>query len=216
MIDRREILAMAATVSLRPDVIEKDYVLGWLLAGIYNHPAINKNWVFKGGTCLKKCYFETYRFSEDLDFTLTDESQIDKDFLRSVSNHVSYAFARKLEDKDVTVAEWAFMRVLYEKAPLAPSIVAQKMGMTKGAITKLADRLIAKALISREASTDDGRAQTIGLTRKGKKLVPKLAVLADQNDRECFSHLSEKEQKALRDILRKLSTGLGITSVPVK
>ena len=82
MIDRREILAMAATVSLRPDVIEKDYVLGWLLAGIYNHPAINKNWVFKGGTCLKKCYFETYRFSEDLDFTLTDESQFDKDFLR--------------------------------------------------------------------------------------------------------------------------------------
>lgn len=93
MIDRREILAMAATVSLRPDVIEKDYVLGWLLAGIYNHPAINKNWVFKGGTCLKKCYFETYRFSEDLDFTLTDESQIDKDFLRSTFE---------------TIAEWVY------------------------------------------------------------------------------------------------------------
>jgi predicted nucleotidyltransferase component of viral defense system len=93
MIDRREILAMAATVSLRPDVIEKDYVLGWLLAGIYNHPAINKNWVFKGGTCLKKCYFETYRFSEDLDFTLTDESQIDKDFLRGTFE---------------TIAEWVY------------------------------------------------------------------------------------------------------------
>ncbi len=93
MIDRREILAMAATVSLRPDVIEKDYVLGWLLAGIYSHPAINKSWVFKGGTCLKKCYFETYRFSEDLDFTLTDENQIDKDFLRSTFE---------------TIAEWVY------------------------------------------------------------------------------------------------------------
>jgi len=30
------------------------------------------SWAFKGGTCLKKCYFETYRFSEDLDFTLTE------------------------------------------------------------------------------------------------------------------------------------------------
>lgn len=62
MIERREILAMAGTMGLRPDVIEKDYALGWLLAGIYNHPAINRTWGFKGGTCLKKCFFETYRF----------------------------------------------------------------------------------------------------------------------------------------------------------
>ncbi len=82
MIEKREILAMAATMGLRPDVIEKDYALGWLLAGIYHHPAIKRTWVFKGGTCLKKCFFETYRFSEDLDFTLTDDSQINEAFLR--------------------------------------------------------------------------------------------------------------------------------------
>ena len=35
--------------------------------------ALRESWLFKGGTCLKKC-FETYRFSEDLDFTLTDAS----------------------------------------------------------------------------------------------------------------------------------------------
>jgi predicted nucleotidyltransferase component of viral defense system len=34
--------------------------------------------------CLKKCFFETYRFSEDLDFTLTDESQLDEAFLKDV------------------------------------------------------------------------------------------------------------------------------------
>ena len=70
MIDRRELLAAAANLGLLPNVVEKDYVLGWLLAGIFNHPALAEKWVFKGGTCLKKCYFETYRFSEDLDFTL--------------------------------------------------------------------------------------------------------------------------------------------------
>jgi predicted nucleotidyltransferase component of viral defense system len=37
--------------------------------------------VLKGGTCLKKCYFETYRFSEDLDFTLTDVAHLEADFL---------------------------------------------------------------------------------------------------------------------------------------
>ncbi len=56
-------------------MVEKDYVLGWLLAGIAEHPQ-TRSWVFKGGTCLRKCWFETYRFSEDLDFTVT-ESDLD-------------------------------------------------------------------------------------------------------------------------------------------
>ena len=81
MIDNREILAMAGRLDLLPNVIEKDYVLSWVLAGIFQHPALTGSWVFKGGTCLKKCYFETYRFSEDLDFTLTDRRQLDEGFL---------------------------------------------------------------------------------------------------------------------------------------
>jgi predicted nucleotidyltransferase component of viral defense system len=76
MIDKREVLETASALGLLPNVVEKDYVLGWLLAGINAHPDLADSWVFKGGTCLKKCYFETYRFSEDLDFTLRDESQI--------------------------------------------------------------------------------------------------------------------------------------------
>ncbi len=83
MIDRREILDMATQMSLNPHVVEKDYVLGWMLAGIASHPILRETWVFKGGTCLKKCYFETYRFSEDLDFTLTDPSQINEEFLKT-------------------------------------------------------------------------------------------------------------------------------------
>ncbi len=66
---------------LTPNIIEKDYLLGWLLAGISNHPELGQSWIFKGGTCLKKCYFETYRFSEDLDFTLARAEHQDKDFL---------------------------------------------------------------------------------------------------------------------------------------
>jgi predicted nucleotidyltransferase component of viral defense system len=84
MIDKREILEAASSLSLLPGIVEKDYVLGWILAGINAHEKLSESWVFKGGTCLKKCYFETYRFSEDLDFTLRNESHIDEDFLRSV------------------------------------------------------------------------------------------------------------------------------------
>ena len=84
MIDKREILDVAERMSLQPHIVEKDYVLGWILAGIYAHDEIKDSWVFKGGTCLKKCFFETYRFSEDLDFTLTDEAHLDATFLKRV------------------------------------------------------------------------------------------------------------------------------------
>ena len=72
-----------------PSVVEKDYVLGWILAGINAHEELSDSWVFKGGTCLKKCYFETYRLSEDLDFTLHDESQLDEGFLRPALDAVA-------------------------------------------------------------------------------------------------------------------------------
>src|SRR5688572_27224986 len=81
VIDRREILEAAGELGLQAQVVEKDYVLGWILAGIYSHAHLTGSWVFKGGTCLKKCYFETYRFSEDLDFTVTDATQLEQPFL---------------------------------------------------------------------------------------------------------------------------------------
>src|SRR5260370_17620313 len=88
MIERREILEAASSVSLLPHIVEKDYVLGWILAGIDAHEELSESWVFKGGTCLNKCYFETYRFSEDLDFTLRNEDHLDEEFLRRVFEDV--------------------------------------------------------------------------------------------------------------------------------
>jgi predicted nucleotidyltransferase component of viral defense system len=76
VITSREIADAANEWQLRHDVVEKDYVLGWLLAGIAAH-ASTERWAFKGGTCLRKCWFETYRFSEDLDFTVTDDRDLD-------------------------------------------------------------------------------------------------------------------------------------------
>jgi predicted nucleotidyltransferase component of viral defense system len=88
MIDRREILESASSLGLLPSVVEKDYFLGWVLAGISAHQEFSESWIFKGGTCLKKCYFETYRFSEDLDFTLRDESHLDEASLRPALQEV--------------------------------------------------------------------------------------------------------------------------------
>lgn len=84
MIGKPEIIQIAGQLGLNPHVVEKDYALGWLLAGIFANDRIADSWVFKGGTCLKKCFFETYRFSEDLDFTLKDQSHLDEAFLKEV------------------------------------------------------------------------------------------------------------------------------------
>ncbi len=84
MIGRAELLGIATALRLNPHIVEKDYALGWALAGIFAHEELAGSWVFKGGTCLKKCFFETYRFSEDLDFTLTNEAHLDEAFLKHV------------------------------------------------------------------------------------------------------------------------------------
>lgn len=86
MITNREVAALAGEWGLRHDVVE-DYILGWLLAGIAEHPVTNL-WAFKGGTCLRKCWFETYRFSEDLDFTVP-EADIDPVHLRATFEEVA-------------------------------------------------------------------------------------------------------------------------------
>ena len=70
MIKPGEIQQKARAVGVRDQQIEKDYILSWILKGIAQHEQLSKVTVFKGGTVLKKIYFEDYRFSEDLDFTL--------------------------------------------------------------------------------------------------------------------------------------------------
>ena len=70
MITRAEINDRSALWGLQPRVVEKDYVIGWALWGIGGDTHLSDSWAFKGGTCLKKCYIDTPRFSEDLDFTV--------------------------------------------------------------------------------------------------------------------------------------------------
>ena len=55
MIFKEEIQMMATKKRLGIDIVEKDYILSWVLAGIHHHAATKNSWIFKGGTCLKKC-----------------------------------------------------------------------------------------------------------------------------------------------------------------
>lgn len=90
-------------------------------------------------------------------------------WLRMVSNAVSQEFACKVAGEEVTVAEWVFLRALFNDDGLAPTALADRMGMTRGAISKLADRLTAKGLVARSGSATDKRGQSLSLTPEGRE-----------------------------------------------
>ncbi len=137
-------------------------------------------------------------------------------WLRFVSNHVSHAFARKLLDSGVTAAEWVVLRLLYGVGEMSPSVLADRMGMTRGAASKLVDRLLAKELVTRQERSDDRRFQDIALTPAGRRLVPALAAIADENDEEFFSPLSAEERRVLVGTLKKLVQAHGLHKLPTE
>ncbi|MBG0793517.1 MarR family transcriptional regulator [Methylocystis sp. H62] len=136
-------------------------------------------------------------------------------WLRAVSNAVSQNFARRVEKEGVTVAEWVFLRTLYDANRIAPSMLAERMGMTRGAISKLAERLDEKGLVEHEANPTDRRAQVLALTEAGRALVPALAAIADANDAAFFKMLAPDEQRALRALLMKIISERKLTKAPI-
>ncbi|HTV17125.1 MAG TPA: MarR family winged helix-turn-helix transcriptional regulator [Polyangiaceae bacterium] len=136
-------------------------------------------------------------------------------WLRFVSNHVSNAFKAKVEAAGVSVSEWVVLRQLYAGQLAAAGAIAEAIGMTKGAVSKVVARLEEKRLLQRSVLEDDRRQQGLALTAKGRELVPELARLADENDAEFFGHLSKPARAELLATLRELVHHHGLESVPV-
>ena len=75
MMTTAQLHRVAEKEGLRFGQAEKDYVILWLLSGLAKAGAKKHGWVFKGGTCLRHCYYEGYRFSEDIDFSCRPEGE---------------------------------------------------------------------------------------------------------------------------------------------
>ena len=136
-------------------------------------------------------------------------------WLRFVSNHVSHAFRLKVEQHGVTVADWVVLRTLFDVEAISPSRMAEGIGMTRGAVSKLVDRLAGKGLVVCTAGKVDRRFLAVELSPAGRKLVPVLAGLADRNDREFFGHLSRQEREKLAALLKGIVQDRGLKAIPV-
>jgi DNA-binding MarR family transcriptional regulator len=107
------------------------------------------------------------------------------------------------------------LRELYERGEAAPKEMAEALAMTRGAVSKIVDKLEAKGWISIRSTPLDGRVQVLSLTRRGRRVVPVMARIADQNDQRFFGCLTANERDVLGKLLVKLAECHHIQGVPV-
>ncbi len=135
-------------------------------------------------------------------------------WLTFVSSKVVASLARRLEIHDVSVSEWIALRKLFDQpAAISISALAEQMGMTKAPVSRLVERLVQKELIYRQDSRDDGRAQQIWLSSDGRKLVPKLAAIADENDEAFFGHLTMNVRPMMIALMQDIVKRYRLTKV---
>jgi DNA-binding MarR family transcriptional regulator len=137
-------------------------------------------------------------------------------WLRRVSNTVSSKFARSLHARQTSVAEWVLLRHLYGREQATPGELAEASTMTRGAISKIIDKLQAKGWIRSKVNPEDNRGQLLSLTPVGRRNLPELAEIADQNDEQFFACLDADERAALKSLLSKLAEHHQIRDVPVE
>src|SRR5580698_10318972 len=82
-------------------------------------------------------------------------------WLRLVSNRVSGTFARSLQERHISVAEWVALSQIEGGTEVTPAELADSMGMTRGAISKVLDKLEDKNWIDRTTSSEDHRVQLL-------------------------------------------------------
>lgn len=125
-------------------------------------------------------------------------------WLRCLSNAVHHGFAEKLETHGVSVAQWVVLRVLYDEANITLNEAAVKVGVDKSSLSRMVERLVQKGLVSRVAGREDRRSIRMALTTAGRKLVPVLARLADENDRQFFKVLDGVQRREMLERVKQL------------
>jgi len=106
MIKQKGISKLANSEGVRQQQIEKDYIISWVIWGIYNNDTLKDALIFKGGTCIKKVHIEDYRFSEDIDFTLNPaiEQTISNDEIYSAFGEI-FAEIKEAANIDLSIPE---------------------------------------------------------------------------------------------------------------
>lgn len=133
-------------------------------------------------------------------------------WLRCVSSQLAQALSREIEEMGITVTEWDVLRELYE-GERRPSVLAEKLGLTRGAMSKLTQKLVIKLMITQQATAPDRRGRILALTDGGRAIVPLLAWIADQHDEAFFGGLDPQTRTALVRAMRMIVRRQGLRAL---
>lgn len=136
-------------------------------------------------------------------------------WLRYVAKEYSHALGRRLLHKGVSLAEWIVLHQLYQGERRACAL-AEDLGLTRSAISRLAARLTASLMITQEATIEDGRGQMLALTGLGRSTVEVLAGIMDQEDEEFFGHLEPRTRELIVVTMRQVIRRRGLRRAPAE
>lgn len=137
-------------------------------------------------------------------------------WLRRVSNHVSGEFAQALRTRRTSVAEWVVLCRVGERPGTTPGELAEALRLTRGAVSKVIDKLEAKQWIVGATKPEDNRVRLYSLTRRGSRVLPELVAIADRNDEAFFDVLKAGERATLRRLLSILVERHSLNVVPIE
>jgi DNA-binding MarR family transcriptional regulator len=129
-------------------------------------------------------------------------------WLRCLSNCVHNSFAASLAEHNISVEQWVVLRTLYNLKDIMLSQAAEIIGVDKGSLSRMVERLVKRGLVNR-AEGQNRRSIKLSLTKSGMDLVPKLAKLADSNDERLFRSLTASQKTGLLDMLKNLLAANG-------
>ncbi len=116
------------------------------------------------------------------------------------------AYAKKsIEHSELCGSDFAVLEALLHKGELPVNEIGRKVLLTSGSITVAVDRLEAKGLVERRASSTDRRARIVHLTKEGRKLIKRAyAEHAADMERLAASSLTTSERATLIRLLKKI------------
>ncbi|NQY11768.1 MAG: nucleotidyl transferase AbiEii/AbiGii toxin family protein [Flavobacteriales bacterium] len=206
MIQPKELSKISNIVGVRPQQIEKDYVVSWLLWGIAQNDLLKQNLIFKGGTCIKKIHIEDYRYSEDMDFTLQDDSILDEiiyaefdNIFGLISRETRMKFNITEESKGIHSASGSIKFYVNYVGPLGGNGDHVKLDITRGEQLEY-EPINGKILQIYSDIEDEFIIRSYGLE---EVVIEKMAALmgrTEPRDLYDFDYLTNIEQIAIQDV----------------
>ena len=206
MIQSREISKISNKAGVRPQQIEKDYVITWMLWGISQNTFLKENLIFKGGTCLKKIHIPDYRYSEDMDFTLKKDAISDEEIYKNLDDLFGLVFRETRirlsineTSKETHIASGSIKCYVDYVGPLGGNGDHVKLDVTRGEQLEF-DPLIGTVIQNYSDIEDDISIQSYCLE---EVVIEKMAALmgrTEPRDLYDFDYLTAIEQIDLQDV----------------